>query len=186
MNNKSFSGYEILNAIIANGLNTGTHKIVLFQTLAQFYESGHSTIKWEDLSKTYLDIYIKRLKKNRMPQQSIPHRQSIQENVFDLLENEKISKDEAINRIGKKGFNDVIPRFHSFGKDSTTFENFFYNFYPGKKLILKDNLFKISKLNINELVLQATSKLGTLEGNYLLKHKTYKKFKLYNDKKIYL
>ena len=151
MKNKKFSGYEIINAILIHGLNAGTHKTGLFQSFEKFYKNAKSSIDWKDLSESYFDVYEKRLKKNRKPQQGFIHRQTVQERVFDLLDAKKIKKDEAIDIIGKDGFKDVIKRFHSFGTDNITFKNYFYEYDFGKRLILKDTLFEISNLNFDEL-----------------------------------
>ena len=184
-----FSNYEIINAILWHGLNSGTHKPALFQSFEKFYKNSKSSIDWYyDLSDSYLRIYEKRFQKDRKPQQGFIHRQTVQERVFDLLDAEKISRDEALHIIGKDGFNDVLKRFHSFGTDNRTFKNYFFEVVDfGKKLILKDTFFKISSLEFDELILQAKIKQTTLEGNYLIKHNTDEDFRFTNDKrKIYL
>ncbi len=74
-------------------------------------------------AKTYLEIYIDRLKKDPRPQQSNPFRRSVQEHIFYKLKLNKIKEDEAIQIISNEGFNDVVPRFQSFGRDSNTLKN---------------------------------------------------------------
>ena len=184
-----FSSYEIINAILMHGLNAGTHKPALFQSFEKFYKNSKSLIDWHyDLSDSYFNIYEKRFKKDRKPQQGFIHRQTVQERTFDLLDAGKITRDEALHIIGKDGFNDVIKRFHSFGTDNTTFKNYFFEVVDfGKKLVLKDTLFEISKLDFDELLLQAKIKQTTLEGSYLIKHNTDEDFRFANDKrKTYL
>ena len=110
-----FTNYDWAQAILLYGLNAGTHKIALFKTLTNFYSKKQSTISWQDLSEQYFKIYFDRLKKNPRPQQSNPFRRSVQETIFYKLQNNRIEYDQAINEIGKDGFNDVIPRFQAFG-----------------------------------------------------------------------
>ena len=50
-------------------------------------------------------------------------------------------------------------------------------------MILKDSLFKITELEIEELVSQAKMKQSTLEGSYLIKHNTVENFQFTNDKR---
>ncbi len=130
MEKKDFTNYDWGQAILLYGLNAGTHKAALFKTLAKFHGQGTSTIHWNDLAKTYLDIYIDRLKKDPRPQQSNPFRRSVQEHIFYKLKLNKIKEDEAIQIISNEGFNDVVPRFQSFGRDSNTLKNHFYEFDP--------------------------------------------------------
>ena len=70
--------------------------LALFKTLAKFHEQGISTIHWNDLAKTYLDIYVDRLKKDPRPQQSNPFRRSVQEHIFYKLKLNKIKKNFII------------------------------------------------------------------------------------------
>ena len=85
MDKKDFTNYDWIQAILLYGLNAGTHKVALFKTLAKFHKTGKSTIQWNDLAKTYLDLYIERLKKDPRPQQSNPFRRSVQEHIFYKL-----------------------------------------------------------------------------------------------------
>ena len=179
-----FTNYDWAQAILLYGLNAGTHKIALFKTLTNFYSKKQSTISWQDLSEQYFRIYFDRLKKNPRPQQSNPFRRSVQETIFYKLQNDRIDYDQAINEIGKDGFNDVIPRFQAFGKDKETLKNYFYEYDFGKKIILKDNLFDIPKKQMNSLLKEAEMKHNMLEGAYLIKRDN---FKLENDiRNIYI
>ena len=179
-----FSNYDWAQAILLYGLNAGTHKIALFKTLHYFYQKKQIEVAWQDLSKQYFHIYFERLSNNPRPQQGNPNRRSVQENIFYKLQTNRIGYDQAISEIGKNGFDDVIPRFQSFGKDKETLNNFFYEFEFGKKLILKDNLFHIPKNQMKSLMKEAEMKHNMLEGAYLIKREN---FKLENDiRNIYL
>lgn len=184
MEKKDFTNYDWIQAILLYGLNAGTHKAALFKTLAKFHERGLSTIHWKDLAKTYLDIYLDRLKKDPRPQQSNPFRRSVQEHIFYKLKLNKIKEDEAIQIISNEGFNDVVPRFQSFGRDSNTLKNHFYEFDFGKKIILTNNFLSLTKAEMDELKSQAEIKHNMLEGAYLIKRDN---FSLENDiRAIYL
>ena len=184
MDKKDFTNYDWIQAILLYGLNAGTHKVALFKTLAKFHKTGKSTIKWNDLAKTYLDLYIERLKKDPRPQQSNPFRRSVQEHIFYKLKLNKIKEAEAIEIMSKEGFNDVVPRFQSFGRDSNTLKNHFYEFNPGKKIILTNNFLSLTDTEIDELKNQAEMKHNMLEGAYLIKRDN---FILENDiRAIYL
>src|SRR6056300_262111 len=179
-----FTNYDWAQAILLYGLNAGTHKIALFKTLGHFYNKQQLTISWSELSEQYLKIYLDRLENDPRPQQSNPFRRSVQEKIFYKLKNNRIDYDQAVNEIGKDGFNDVIPRFQSFGKDRETLMNYFYEYEFGKKLILKDNLFDIPKVEMKSLLKEAEMKHNMLEGAYLIKRDN---FKLENDiRNIYL
>ena len=104
-----------------HGLNNGTHKPALFQSFEKFYNNSKSSLDWYyDLSDSYFDVYEKRFKKDRKPQQGFIHKQTVQEHTFDLLDAGKITRDEAVHKIGKDGFKDVLKRFHSLGTDNKT------------------------------------------------------------------
>jgi hypothetical protein len=86
--------------------------------------------------------------------------------------------------MSKEGFNDVVPRFQSFGRDSNTLKNHFYEFNPGKKIILTNNFLSLTDTEIDELKNQAEMKHNMLEGAYLIKRDN---FILENDiRAIYL
>ena len=179
-----FTNYDWAQAILLYGLNAGTHKIALFKTLNHFYNKEQHTVYWQDLSEQYFKIYFDRLTNDPRPQQSNPFRRSVQETVFYKLKNNRINYDQAISEIGKDGFNDVIPRFQSFGKDKETLKNYFYEYQFGKKIILKDNFFEIPKNQMVSLEKEAEMKHSMLEGAYLIKRDN---FKLENDiRNIYL
>ena len=180
----NFTNYDWAQAILLYGLNAGTHKIALFKTLSHFYNKKQLTVPWEDLSEQYFKVYFDRLTNYPRPQQSNPFRRSVQETVFYKLKNNRINYDQAISEIGKDGFNDVIPRFQSFGKDKQTLKNYFYEYDFGKKLTLKDNLFEIPENQMSSLLKEAEMKHNMLEGAYLIKRDN---FKLENDiRNIYL
>lgn len=179
-----FNDYDWAQAILLYGLNAGTHKIALFKTLNYFYNKKQNDISWSDLSEQYFKIYYDRLSKDPRPQQSNPFRRSVQETVFYKLKTDNIDYDQAISEIGKNGFNDVIPRFQSFGKDNKTLKNYFFEFDFGKKISLKDKFFNIPQNQMVSLMKEAEMKHNMLEGAYLIKRDN---FKLENDiRNIYL
>ena len=66
-----------------------------------------------------------------------------------------------------------MPRFQSFGRDSNTLKNHFYEFDFGKKIILTNNFLSLTKVEMNELKNQAEIKHNMLEGAYLIKRDNF-------------
>ena len=67
-----FDDIDYWKGIVLYGLNQATYKIALGKTLIELTSLGKESIEWHELSKTYLDNYIARLKENPYPQQNNP------------------------------------------------------------------------------------------------------------------
>ena len=180
-----FNDLDYWKAIILYGLNNATYKIALGKTLLDCAREGENILKWEDLSKRFLDHYKIRLDtKVKYPQQSNPKRLTIIERVIYQLKQGKIGIDEAISLVSNRGFKDVIPRFQTIGTDSNIVRNFFYSFKFGKELVIHDSLLNISYDYYKELDDELDARWSLLEGAFLINHGSWE---LQNDlRNIYL
>ena len=127
MPNTDFSDKEYWKAIVLLGLNTATYKIALGKTLITLAESGSNIVTWEELSKHYLDEYINRLKDDMRPQLKDPQRRTKMERIIMELNGCNMTYDQAANKVAETGFNDVVPRFQTIGRDSEFAKEKFYD-----------------------------------------------------------
>ena len=99
-------------------LNAATYKPALAKTLLTLASEGHSSISWEDLANQFLKAYEERLGSSVMPQQGTPGRITKLEKTVAQLNTGKLARSDAISIIANEGFNDVVPRFHTIGRDT--------------------------------------------------------------------
>lgn len=178
-----FEPIEYWKSIILLGLNNATYKIALGKSLIDL-SANNSEIKWEDLSKKFLDLYIERISKTQLPQQKDPTRLTKLERIVIDFNNGLIDYGEAIDRVGKEGFNDVIHRFHTIGQTKLDTTHHFYQFDFGKKLYLEEKLSVISNDNCDDLQNELDARWSLLEASFCLQNVDYE---LINDKRdIYL
>jgi hypothetical protein len=76
----------------------------------------------------------------------------------------KLSRSDAISIIANEGFNDVVPRFHTIGRDTRFAENHFYEADFGKSLRLKDSLMTLATTELDELLQEIDARWSLLEG----------------------
>jgi hypothetical protein len=161
---------EYWKAIILYGLNSATLKIALGKTLLDLAQGDRTIIPWYNLAESYLNKYIDRLGDRSMPQQPNPSRLSVPERIVTELRLGKITITQAVDRIGKEGFKDVIPRFQTIGFDTTIVGNRFYSIEFGKSIILHDPLFEIAAMDQVELLDELEARWSLLEGAYQINH----------------
>lgn len=111
MSLKGFDTKDVWRAIILYGLNTATYKIALGHCLARFAREGKSSVSMADLAEKFFDLYVQRLESAK-PQLATPNRRTVMERVIDLYNAGILDRAEAIARVEREAFNDVIPRFH--------------------------------------------------------------------------
>jgi hypothetical protein len=162
-----FNHLDYWKAITLFGLNVATYKPALGKVLLKVAQSGKSEISWDDLSLHFFEEFRDRIEKTQMPQQSNPGRLSKLERIVKKHNLGKISENEAIMTVGREGFNDVIPRFHTIGQNSNFAKDYFYKIEFGKKLIIKDSLLDISETAFIELE-------GELEARWYTDVKAWK------------
>ena len=184
MNITSFENEDIWKGIILFGLNAATYKMALAKGLLDFVRQGQSHITWEELSRSFLKQYQDRLKSAQSPQQGNPHRMTVMERVVKALDAEAIDITEALDVIGTKGLDNVIPRFQTIGRDSDIVKDYFYEYEFGNRLILKDSLLGFDSEQIDALENELLARWSLLEGAFVINQEG---FELANDiREIYL
>lgn len=182
MHSKTFSSNDYWQAITLYGLNAATYKMALARVLLQSAQHGETSLSWEELSKRYLDEYLIRLKEDARPQQSILGRLTKMERIVADLKRGTLTKAEALLRVADEAFVDVIPRFHTIGRDSDFAKNHFYHTDFGKKLTITDELLLLS--NTETLDQEVSARWSLLEGAFEINQSNYA---LANDiREIYL
>lgn len=173
-----FSSKDIWKGIILFGLNAATYKMALACSLLEFSEKGVTEVSWSELSESFLRQYQNRLSATNMPQQNNPTRLTVMERVVKSLEIGAITLEEAIDKVGINGLDNVIPRFQTIGRDKNIAGEHFYEFEFGKKLILKDSLLSFSANDRKELQDELMARWSLLEGAFSI---TINDFELAND-----
>ena len=177
-----FEDSDYWKAIVLYGLNNATYKMALASVLLESAKNGEVRLEWIDLCGRYLDSYIKRLSDGSSPQQANPSRRTLMERIVTELKAQRISYDEAIGRVADEGFEDVIPRFHTIGRDPFLARSKFYDFEKGKYLTLKDSLLALNSKD--ELLDEVRSRWSLLEGAFTIQQSN---FQLANNvREVYL
>lgn len=178
-----FDSIDFWKGIILLGLNQATYKMALGKVLLE-HAVHASSISWQDLSKSFLDTYSERLLGNSHPQQNNPARQTKMEQIVTSHKLGIISYDEAVQKVGDEGFNDVVKRFQKIGTNSTIVADMFYEFDFGKSITIKDDLNLIAANKFDDLIVELEARWSLLEGAFSLKHHNVQ---LANDiREIYL
>ncbi len=161
-----FSPQERWKALVLYGLNTATYKIAFGKTLLKLSADGITTVPWSVLAKEFLDQYIARLSVDSpMPQLDQPGRITVMERVVAKYRSGNIEYDEAIELVGQKAFDDVVPRFQKLGRRAA-FDGLFYDFNAGLELVITDDLLKLAHTNLDELEAELDARWGLLEGAF--------------------
>jgi hypothetical protein len=163
-----FTNLDYWKAIILYGLNNATYKIALGKTLLDLQASQQGQVQWSLLSETFLNNYLAKLEERPMPQQANPARITVMERIIAELKTGRISKDQAISDTGIKGFNDVIPRFHSIGTNTEMVRDRFYEVEFGRAIRLKDELFMLGEEDVQALYEELHARWNLLEGAFAI------------------
>lgn len=179
-----FDNKDYWKGIILFGLNAATYKMALAKTLLEYSVKGTNKIQWTELSQTYLENYLERLKQNKMPQQGNPHRLTVMERICNEYNLGKINYSQAIDKVAEKAFVDVIPRFQRIGTDKNIVNEHFYEFDFGKSITIKDALLNFTPKEFRELEDEASARWSLLEGAFSINQS---QFELANDiREIYI
>ena len=165
-----FNHLDYWKAITLFGLNVATYKPALGKVLLEAARSGKSEVSWDDLSLHFFESFRDRIEKTQMPQQINPGRLSKLERIVKKQNLGNISENEAIMTVGREGFNDVIPRFHTVGQNSNFAKDYFYKIEFGKRLIIKDSLLDIAENSFIELEGEIEARWSLLEGAFEIQH----------------
>lgn len=174
-----FSTKDHWKAVTLYGLNTATYKIALAKSLLVFCERGVNQVSWDALSAQFFNEYLLRLEvESPMPQMGQPGRLTEMEKIIAAYTAGTIDKGEAIGRVGKDAFKDVIRRFHNIGSRGDLSDSMFYHYEFGKRLVLTDATHAITDNAADELDDELGARWSLLEGAYSVMHHD---FKLAND-----
>jgi len=116
--NRGFSPEEYWKSIILYGLNAATYKMALGKCLLEFAQNEKATVQWDELSLAFFLKYKQRLQAHPMPQQSNPNRLTTLERIVRQVELGTLTDDQAVGKIAKEGFQDVVPRFQTIGTNA--------------------------------------------------------------------
>ena len=175
-----FSPYDYWKGIVLYGLNAATYKMALVKCLLEFAQTGQNQVQWEELATSFYDEYRLRISNNSAPQQATPGRLTVLERIVNEEAQGRINRTQAIEQVGSRGFNDVIPRFQTIGKDANIARGVFYEFDFGRTLNLKDNLLKLGESSFKELNNEVEARWCLLEGSFSITH-SQNEYKLAND-----
>lgn len=161
------------------GLNTSTYKIALAECLNEFVNQNITDVSMETLSKSFFDIYQKRIK-NNMPQLNHETRTTKMEQIVTRYNAGLVDYNEAIDFVRQNAFVDVIPRFHVLNK--TEIKNKFYE-RTENGIILTDNVFNVFDDDEKEsLKRELDARWSLLESAFEMKRKNAM---LINDVKMF-
>ncbi|WP_409304707.1 HNH endonuclease domain-containing protein [Peribacillus sp. SCS-155] len=181
MNVNDFNKEDYWRTIILYGLNQATYKIALGQSLIRFSQEQKNFVSMNELAEDFFDMYKERLK-NGKPQLATPNRQTAMERIVNSFNIGKLSRSQAIEKVEREAFNDVIDRFHTV--DSLKMPVSFYE-KTDKGLVIFDKVFDIfsDRKNI-ELQNELNARWDLLESAFEIKRTNSE---LVNDiRKLYL
>jgi hypothetical protein len=179
-----FEDRDYWKGIVLYGLNSATYKIALGKTLLALAGRGAVEVPWSDLSREFLEQYLQRLNEQVRPQQGNPKRRTVMETIVSQYHVGAIDLQGAIDSVGSRAFEDVIPRFQTIGTDTEIVRGRFYEYDAGHKIVLTDALLSIQDSAHQELGAELGARWSLLEGAFLISQKN---FTLANDiRGIYL
>jgi 5-methylcytosine-specific restriction endonuclease McrA len=177
----NFNKEDFWRTIILYGLNQATYKIALGQSLIRFSEQQKNFVSMTELAEDFFDMYKERLKSGK-PQLAQPNRLTAMERIVTEFNIGKITRFEAIEKVERDAFNDVIDRFHTVDKLEIPMR--FYE-KSDKGIYIFDNVYDIFSDKDNAvLVNELNSRWDLLEGAFEIKRNNSH---IVNDiRKIYL
>jgi hypothetical protein len=183
---EQFSNSDYWKAIVLYGLNTATYKMALAHCLLDFAKDGQGTVDWIDLSAAFYLQYRNRLNENPMPQQGMAGRLTKLERIVRQETQGHVTHDEAIEKVAIEGFEDVVPRFQTIGRNAKLAGGKFYDYDFGKQIMLKDSLLELGETSLAELKTEIDARWNLLEGAFSI-NQSQQDYQLANDvRDIYL
>ena len=168
----NFSNSDYWKGIILYGLNDATYKIALGKTLLTLAKKNKGDVTWNELSEEFLEQYLNRFKNEMKPQQGNPSRRTEMERIIMALSSGSLTRSDAIADVDK-AFRNVIPRFHTIGRDKEIAREKFYEFEDKRRIIIKDSLFEIAETDITKLLEELDARWSLLEGAFVINHDQY-------------
>ncbi len=153
--------------IILLGKNTATYKLALAKCLFEFVEQDKTHVSMDELSKTFFDLYRRRLISNK-PQLNHEYRLTVMENVIAKFNLGIITESKAIEEVKLNAFNDVLARFHTIDNQPVTTNFYFFDFQKG--LTITDEASDVlSSDNKMDLISYIDSRWDLLEAAFEIK-----------------
>jgi hypothetical protein len=181
-----FTPADYWKGIVLYGLNAATYKMAFARCLLGYAKTGQNEVQWDHLAESFYNQYYERLERNPMPQQAIVGRLTVLERIVQEETAGRISRSQAIERVALEGFNDVVPRFQTIGRDAHIAKDIFYETDFGKGLKLKDNLLHLGGALFDELEKEVSARWNLLEGAFSITQ-SQESYALANDvRDIYL
>ena len=109
---KVFESLNCWRSIIERGRTTSTYKMALASAIAQMVDSGKNHVNNRQLAELFFEIYMDRLRVN-MPQLSNPDKCTHVEQAIAGFKAGTLSREQAVGRIERDAFDDVLKRFHN-------------------------------------------------------------------------
>ncbi len=154
-------------AIVLYGQNTATYKIALGRCLERFSLDGRDRVRLPELAEAFFDLYVERLQAGK-PQLLTPGRLTVMERIVAAYEHGSVGRDEAITRVGREAFDDVLPRFHTVYDRTVPVP--FYERMPDGGLVLTDAAFAVfARPDASELGAELGARWDLLEAAFDLK-----------------
>lgn len=178
-----FTDKEFWRMLTLYGLNTSTYKIALAECLNNFVSQNISNVSWENLSKSFFDIYKERMK-NNMPQLNHETRFTKMEQIVNQFNSGIVDYNEAISFVKENAFRYVISSFHILDSKSIK-DEFGIIFFDKSKngIILSDSLFNVFNDNEKDsLKRELDARWSLLESAFEMKRKNAQ---LINDVKMF-
>jgi hypothetical protein len=160
-----FPGDELWKALILLGLNQATYKIAFAKSVLRLSAEGKNTISWAELSEEFFEQYRSRLDTAEpLPQQNTPGRRTVMEQIIAETRC-GLAREEAVARVGKEAFGDVVRRFHVLvGLEQT--QGRFYRYEFGRSLSITDELHRLQEAKGAELSAELDARWALLEGAF--------------------
>ncbi|HPZ85705.1 MAG TPA: hypothetical protein PLR82_05025 [Bacillota bacterium] len=154
---------DSFRAIIEHGKNTSTYKMALALAIARLVEGNKRHVNKRELAGLFFEIYLVRLEVD-MPQLSDPTKSARVEQAIAGFKSGSLTREQAISRIEKEAFCDVLPRFHTVNGVQVPVK--FYT-YSSSGLALTDAAFMVFQSSERDKLLrEVDSKWSFLEETF--------------------
>jgi HNH endonuclease len=102
-------------AVVLYGRNSATYKIALATCLIDFAQQGKTYVSMSELAQSFFHVYRERLEHGA--KQGTGGKTEL-ERAVEMFRDGTLSEAQAIERVERRGFSDVIERFHTVTYDA--------------------------------------------------------------------
>ncbi len=134
-----FESLDCWRSIIERGRTTSTYKMALASAIAQMVDSGKKHVNKRQLAELFFEIYMDRLRVN-MPQLSDHDKCTHVEQAIAGFKAGTLTRGQAVGKIERDAFDDVLERFHNLDSGSTPVQ--FYT-YKSSGITLTDAAYQV-------------------------------------------